>query len=337
MTYLSNLIFNFHAIVLKKIPLMLLTASLPVITSSVHAEEIETSSKTTVYEGNRIRMFVPHSPLAYGSVQIEPLRSIQHFNQMTEEEHLESYQSMQKIITVWKQNDEVNAYLIYAKDSLDEENHSFHFELVPFYKNDWSFVKQVKILWNICFGSSSLGLQKRINLSKHYSDHYNDKNIDMIESSEKTDDAFCHPEVIDKQSIFSSQRVNVLYNYAPIGFGDKKWHFLFTTKEHHQFFDQIDSTEYLETIILINKVSSYFKEQQQAKTMYLFHKSGIEAGQTVPHWHAHLIFSPNTIHDLLSKFYFLKNMICPSSPLPLDELQQNVRYFKQEFEPLSNN
>ena len=58
-----------------------------------------------------------------------------------------------------------------------------------------------------------------------------------------------------------------------------------------------------------------FKQTRKAEDIYLFHKTGIDAGQTVPHWHMHLIVTANKTQGFFGKLTVLKNMLFGSSPM----------------------
>jgi len=74
-----------------------------------------------------------------------------------------------------------------------------------------------------------------------------------------------------------------------------------------------------------------FYKENGCHTAYLFDKAGAEAGQSVPHWHEHLIFTATKTQELFGKLIILKNMLIGSSPLPEKELQSRVQLLKIEL------
>ncbi len=105
----------------------------------------------------------------------------------------------------------------------------------------------------------------------------------------RANDPFCDPEVIKKQMIIAGEHVYVLLDYAHFRLIGDKPHFLIIPKEHRSTFKELTEGEYLESMAFARKIARYFKAQDAANTLHLFHKNGERAGQTIPHWHLHLI------------------------------------------------
>ena len=154
--------------------------------------------------------------------------------------------------------------------------------------------------------------------------------IESIQKIVQGNDAFCNPKVLDKQRVFEGKEINVLYNYAPIGLGEEKLHFLIVPKEHHPNFSDLTKSEYLESMQLSQKLIKFY-QGKGFHTAYLFDKTGAEAGQTVPHWHEHVVFTATKTQELFGKWTVLKNMVLGSSPLPPKELQNRVQSLKKEL------
>lgn len=144
-------------------------------------------------------------------------------------------------------------------------------------------------------------------------------------------DPFCNQEVIDKQRVFAGKKVTLLYNYKPLG--NDQLHFLIVPKEHRETFTHLTQEEYLETAQLASKVMTHFREKG-FPVAHLFHKSGSAAGQTVPHWHLHLILSSSKEISTWEKVALLKNMIWGTSPLSDQELAKRVRNYQQELQKI---
>nr|QIQ10885.1 hypothetical protein OJOKFFHK_00028 [uncultured bacterium] len=97
--------------------------------------------------------------------------------------------------------------------------------------------------------------------------------------------------------MFEGKYVNILYNYAPIAIDENKLHFMLVPKAHREMFSELSVDEYLEASALEQKLGAYYKRQGY-QAAYLFNKTGAEAGQTVPHWHEHVIFTATKVQDL---------------------------------------
>lgn len=285
-----------------------------------------------VHESQRMQMVVPDHPLARGSLKIESKSISLHLSDWKAENAEETYELIQKVIGVWKKHG-VTDYLIYGKESTASA--SFSYEVVPYPKNGWRFWKQFKTLWNIIFGGPSLSKSQRLRIASDFQQLEHASNEITLENECITGkDFFCDPHVVESQCVFEGEKINVLYNYAPIGLGERKLHFLLVPKEHRLKFSDLTQEEYLETVKLSQKLIRFYKEKE-FKTAYLFNKTGAQAGQSVPHWHEHLVFTATKTQEIFGKLTILKNMLIGSRRLSEKELQMRVAYLKKElFEAL---
>jgi diadenosine tetraphosphate (Ap4A) HIT family hydrolase len=298
------------------------------------------SDEAIVYEGKTMKVIVPDCPLAVGSLKILPLSGIGKFSEWQDFNKLEAYELIQLVVQIWQKKG-ITDYLIYGKESVPFKS-TFNWEIVPYPKNGWRFWKQFKVLWNITFGGSCLPKVERNRIVKDFQkdkDSFSESLTKQIESIKKTvreNDAFCNQKVINKQLVFEGKEMYVLYNYAPIVLGKEKLHFLIVPKQHHSKFSDLTETEYLETMQLSQKLISFYKNRGY-HTAYLFDKTGAEAGQTVPHWHEHVVFTAKKTQEFLGKLTVLKNMLIGSSPLSQKELQTLVESFRNELNEVLKN
>ncbi len=153
------------------------------------------------------------------------------------------------------------------------------------------------------------------------------KEVEIVQ--QVANDAFCNSKIIAKQRIFEGKKIEVLYNYAPIG----KLQFLVVSKEHRTNFSDLTSEEYVEASKIIQTLCAHYQKKGQ-NIAYIFHKSGKRAGQSVPHWHAHLIFSSSKIQELFGWIFTLKSMFIGITPLSDEELSKRVKELKTELVPL---
>ena len=292
------------------------------------------NEETVVYQGKTMKAIVPDCPLALGSVKILPNSDTRNFVEWQDFNEREAYEVLQNTVRIWEQNGVTN-YLIYGKES-EQAKSIFSWEIVPYPKEGWRLWKQFSVLWNITFGGSCLPEieQKRIATDfQKEKGAFSATHIKQIESVQKIahgNDAFCNPKVIDKQLVFEGKEIYVLYNYAPIAIGDEKLHFLIVPKQHRPRFSDLTESEYLESMQLSQKLVSFYKAKDY-DTAHLFDKTGAEAGQTVPHWHEHVVFTATKTQDYLGMLMIFKNMLLYSSPLPLKELQIKVQALKTEL------
>lgn len=304
--------------------------------SKIHASE--TSKEVVVQKGHNLKIIVSERPLALGSLKIVSNGEERNFTDWKVSHEKEAYGLIQDIVNVWQEKG-ITDYLIYAKES--ETSKSFNWEIVPYAKKGFRFWKQFKVLWNMTFGGSVLPQVTRervaIDFQKNKKSFSKNqlKEIELTKEVAQKKDAFCNPQVIENQQIFEGKSVRVLYNYAPITLGEGKLHFLIVPKEHRPNFSDLTEEEYLETMALSQKLIKFYRQKGYA-TAYLFDKSGSEAGQTVPHWHEHLVFTATKTEDVLGRLKVLKNMMIGSSPLPKKELEERIQALKKELSKILN-
>lgn len=316
--------------------MMAMFSSLTFSPGIVRAEE---KVEVVAYETPSMRVVVPEVSLTYGSVQIQPKRSIAHLTDWTEENHREALALVRKVVGTWEKNG-IHDYMIYAHES-NSNGAAFNWEVVPYPKEGWTFWKQLKVVWRLIFGGTSLSLADRQQVVKDFQankDQFSERQknqIKKVDNCVKTilvkPDAFCTPSVIDKQLVFEGHEINVLYNYAPIGVGKDKLHFLLVPKKHREAFTELTPSEYLETIELVQKIIVHYRDKGLYNA-YIFDKTGKIAGQTVPHWHEHLVFTASDTQSFFGKLQVLRNIIFRQSPLSKEELQDRVKSLKVELQ-----
>lgn len=272
----------------------------------------EVPAHVQVYLGRYIQVAVPESPLKTGSIQVSSLSN----EKWTKPESEEAFDLLQRIVQVWKQKG-IESYLIYAK----EPNAKDTYEIVP-YQDEWSFLQQLGVLKNTLFNGSSLSLEERQHTAKEFEDL--NKVIPQPHLPSESKDVFDDPEVIQKQLVYEGIHLYILYNYAPIA----DLHFLIIPKLHRDDFSQLTKEEYVELIELKQKLTHFYKDH----TAYIFDKNGKPAGQTVPHFHEHIVFTVAKADEIMGRLQMGWNMLKGgSSPLPPDELHKRVTKFKEQL------
>jgi diadenosine tetraphosphate (Ap4A) HIT family hydrolase len=294
-------------------------------------------NEVIAYKGITMNIIIPERQLAFGSVKITSNSDFRNFSEWSITDKNEAFELIQRVIQVWEKKGIVD-YLIYAKEFSDSTS-KFNWEIVPYPKSTWPLLKKIPILWkqskvlrNITFGGSCL----RQRIAKDFTnemDNFSEpqiKQIVAITTKVQGSDPFCKQDVINNQLVFEGKEINVLYNYAPIGIGKGKLHFLIVPKQHRSNFSELTQEEYLESMELSQKLIKFYKNKGYS-TAYLFDKTGVEAGQTIPHWHEHVVFTATKVQDYLGKLTVFKNMLIKASPLRKQELQTRVKSLKEEL------
>lgn len=286
-----------------------------------------TEGEAIVGEGQTMQMRVPDHAISWNSLKIESKienLSLSHWNGHHAKE---TFQLIRKAAHVWR-NKGITDYLIYGKES---PSIHFSYELVPYPKAGWSYWKQFKSLWNAIFGGIAIPEKQRANIVRDFKQSVTPP---CQPPSEKTvslqTDAFCNSEIIHNQQIFEGKCIRLLYDYKPIGIGKRKLHFLLVPKEHRAQFSDLTQEEYLEVMQFTQKLLRFYQEKE-FKIVHFMNKNGVEAGQSVPHWHAHLVFVTSRTQELFGKLILLKKMLFGSSPLSKTELEKQISVLKTEL------
>lgn len=289
---------------------------------------------TVIMQGKTINVIVPKSPLAMGSVQIIKKLDVEQPNQQ------EMYEIHQKILRVFEEQG-IDSYLRYRVSTTPGR----YWEIIPFSKNSSSVWQQLKLLWRVIFGGKHISQDQRelfatnfrktaLNIQEaKFSTHADSRNLDS------KSDAFCNKDIIDKQWVFKGELITILYDYAPIGIGKNKLHFLFVPNRHCEKFSELIQEEHREVSNLSEKLIRFYKDKEVNKksfSAYMFDKTGSQAGQTVTHWHQHIVFTTTKIQGIWGKLTILKKMLFGSSPLSDEDLKQKVVLFRKELKDLSN-
>lgn len=266
--------------------------------------------------GESLKACVPRCPLANDAIEIQSINNHQRFQDWTHAEHYEAYDMIQRVRSCWSRCGAADSYLVYGRTSPNLRSETFHWQVVPYSEKGWPALKQISVVWNASFGVDPLAEKERIaaaealkapmaTLSSPY----------RIERAfEKSDDPFCDPVVLKKQGIYEGREMMVLYNYAPVRLVDDSPHFLIIPKKHKPTFSELSASEYQEAMVLAQKIGDYFRKKHPQSTLHLFHKSGEMAGQTVPHWHMHVIVVEEDFYLPSFEFPCIKTPTACTSP-----------------------
>lgn len=289
------------------------------------------------FEGARLQ--TPSKPLKTNALEITTQQPKDYCSWSAKEDSA-SFSLLKKAAAFWKEKQITEQYFVYGKQDL-ENNGSFSWQALPYYKTNNTLSRiwqQIVVLWRVVFG----GFEASKDYIQQQSELYT-KDFAVTESKEPAaeinlqpgKDPFCDKEKIAKQSVFEGHNIRILYNYAPIGFGGERLHFLIVPKRHVADFAQLTNDEYAEAADLSKKLITHFKNDRKSQEAYLFWKYGEDAGQTVDHCHLHVILTANKAQSTWGKLTVLKNILFGSSPLSADQLKTKVEALKKELGELS--
>lgn len=333
---------------------------------SCHAEVPNPVIESHAYDflrGENIKICVPARPLSSDALEVQNIGNHQRFQTWTAEDHAESYDFLQRIRSCWDKCHYTRSYLVYGKTSPNLRSERFHWQAVPYPENGWPHLKQLGVIWNVAFGPPQLSEEDRTALASHErgQTEYLPEHYRIVRGNETSDDPFCNPEVTENQCVYQGNEMLILYNYAPMRMADEAPHFLIIPKKHRESFGELTPSEYLEAMAMANKLTDYFQESYPQSTLHFFHKTGKPAGQTVPHWHMHVIVikedaylpsfefpcvkTPTSCTRLDSPFRQIsqkagqlcqscKNFVflmLPPRKLPPDELHKRVAFYRNEL------
>jgi diadenosine tetraphosphate (Ap4A) HIT family hydrolase len=275
------------------------------------------SSVDCIDDGTDWKISIPTQGLASKSLYIE---------RKGDKNPSELFRMMNKVATYWEQKKGIFNYLVYTSS----EDQGWEMLPVPGEKSSWrdwmgGIAHQFTVMGRVTFGRYTLAESEK----KHLYTEYNDLTSFQTQVTgdavqQVSPDAFCKKEVIDSQLLWEGEHVRVLYNYAPIG--NEGLHFLLVPKAHKERLSQLTQEEFEE----IQALAGMLKQHYPDHTCYRYNKSGSLAGQTVLHFHEHVVFILPQ-HDLKGKLSVFFRMIGSSKPLNLMELAKRVSLLKAQF------
>jgi diadenosine tetraphosphate (Ap4A) HIT family hydrolase len=292
--------------------------------SLLFSENPYVATETPLWEGQHVRVVIPASPLTPHSVQIVSQYGGRRFAEWTEAEDLESYELLQKIAARWAENG-IHDYLIIEREN-NITGDSVGWEIVPYPKGGVAIWKQFQVAIRVFFGGIAVDdaiRQRMIKESAYLNAPIEEKLYRHTDPPANC--AFCKPAVIESQQVVEGKSVRVLYDYRPLVDN----HFLVIPKEHEQQFSDVPRETYLEASkfarLLIKKFGA------EGSSVYLYHKTGRPAGQTVPHWHLHVVLPVSKNEETLGKLKQLFRMVWGTPALKRQELDKRVTTLRAAF------
>lgn len=278
-----------------------------------------------LHEGKTMKVILPSNSLADQSIRIEPKSNHRRWQDWTKAEEIESYELLQKIVKIWEKQD-IKDYIILGTSS----EAKFCWHVIPFTRSGFRFWNQLKVAMRFfLFGGYSVEQDYQNLLLRSYQSVLSVLKEPLkngtTKFSGKGDDAFCQEKIIESQQVLEGRNIRILYDYKPIAFN----HFLAITKRHIKKFSELSLEEYLEEATLSKRIVDLL--EKAGYQSYIFHKTGKWAGQVVPHWHQHLIFSHSSQEAIIGKLNVLKKMILGTLPISKTELKERVQTFQKQF------
>lgn len=131
---------------------------------------------------------------------------------------------------------------------------------------------------------------------------------------------FCNSDIIQKQSVFESEHLCVLLDYAPRVLG----HLLVIPKRHVFKAHEMSDDEWAELSLVISKIVMVYSEYLETNEYIIMEKNGPRAFQEVPHVHFHLLPIHSETWD--GVWHYRPKILDPN------ELQQQVELFRYYFQ-----
>lgn len=257
-------------------------------------------------------------------------RAKHNFKDYSKVDHEKQFKQTHAIKQIWKDNQvKTKDFLVYA---LEDRESRFKWQLLPFNSNKYAFLQQLTVLFQLFFPKEDNSSIKESSLIQNWPNYIPDS--EPNNSIQVSNDAFCRQEIIQKQRVYEGNSIELLYNYAPLGFGSdqEKLHFLVIPKKHKERFEKLSLEEYVEAMEVAQKLSAFLEEKKQCAQVHLFHKNGPSVGMTVPHWHLHIVGVVNSKESFLGKLAVLRNMLLGSFALKDSELKERVEQYQKEWE-----
>ena len=215
-----------------------------------------------------------------------------------------------------------NAYGVYGQlGTLNSGKFSWH--ITPFFPEDSPRPKQFQFLWQLLSPSKSEGTPISFDAVSEQ----------VFLPAIKGEDPFCNPERVATQRIVEGKLVDLLLNYAPVNLYWEEGYldFLIIPKAHRVMCEEMQVEEYVEAMLLAKTVFERFRSAGLVNCGALYHKSGKSAGQSVFHWHAHLMMMKETPSSGWDKFSIILSTMLRQK-LPQETMKNYTRYYREIIE-----
>lgn len=299
-------------------------------------------NETMLHTNGNVKIFIPAKMIGPNTVRIET-------NNERDEAIQEAFEEAQKVIAIYKAMG-LNDYLFVEKR--EPQGRPLGWTIVPYSRTAFlplsldRFIKTLPTLFYFIFGGYTPTKSEREQQCDNFRALANTvvtKEPRMVRTSISSNETssssrflrsdagpstcnFCKNEIIKKQIVKEHEGNRVLLDYAPV----LPTHLLVTTAAHLERFSDLDMMRNLIAQKTANVLSRHYLAKGN-ESVYLFHKSGALAGQTVPHWHMHLIAAANKTDEFWGKLQLFKNMLFPRPALSDNEKQKRQTAFTSEL------
>ena len=185
-----------------------------------------------------------------------------------------------------------------------EPSNEFSWHVVPFRDSRGSHLFRIAAQLSVLVQFIFRGLSNAVKLPNEPVLPVDEPEVNVTEDK----DAFCDSEVVKRQLVEGGTDVNLLTSHAPL----TKRHFLLVPKRHVENFGELSKKEYVETMTIAKRIL-----EKYGKQAHLYHKTGKDAGQTVPHWHLHVVIIDSSREGWIGKIRSVIKTAFPFLNFPL--------------------
>lgn len=282
---------------------------------------------------NSLQVAVSPCPLLPNSLIVESVLAEKNPAKWSERQHIDAYNFLENIAALWRENESVDDFIVVGTKPPRMNGERFFWEIIPFPKDNNEKRDHFFLLWHLIFDSPCLDEKEKLVIKNRYKKYASLLTKPYVPKKSEApcveNDPFCNQKVVNSQLLYEGKLVDLLYNYAPLGLGEDKIHFLIISKRHRDGFPDLTLEEYLEAQDILSKLTLFY-EKKGFPISYYYHKTGLLAGQSVPHWHLHLIFDSEVKQAYFTKLVILRKMLLKPDPLSPEELERLVNKYKQD-------
>ncbi|MBA3957180.1 MAG: HIT domain-containing protein [Parachlamydiaceae bacterium] len=282
-----------------------------------------------------IKVVMPEHSLAPKAVQVRLERNKTPMNRNTwnTDVAIPVSQQLQNIGRIWTAQG--LDYLVHGtvKRDAQRQEQAFHWEIVPFSKTRLfitRFWQQFKVLWRLTFGGIYTPIVTRRTVATQLKGEMTKATQgDSKAGAEARGKEFlCDVAKCSKQLVFTNNKMRLLLDEKPLIPRDRGVHFLIAPERHVERFEELTQAELEGMSALQNHCLDQYKE---APEITIFDKSGKEAGQTVPHWHQHLVVQERPLGKWTTLCRLVRNMLFGLPKLSKEDMSQATHELQKKF------
>ncbi len=112
--------------------------------------------------GENLKICVPACYYCNDALEIQNIGNHQRFAEWNAAEQAETYDFLQRIVSSWNKSSYAHSYLVYGMTTPSLRSERFRWEVIPYADDGWNTLKQIKVIWNVSFGSPHNSEDERI-------------------------------------------------------------------------------------------------------------------------------------------------------------------------------